>query len=56
MKQTYIELKRETEISTSIVSYFNAFFAMIDRISTQKISKEIEDLTTIFIEIEDYSQ
>ena len=44
MKQKLIELKREIDISTTIVGDFNMPFSLKDRTTRWNISKEIEDL------------
>ena len=44
MKQTLIELKRQIDSNTIIVGDFNTPFSIMDKISSQKINKETEDL------------
>lgn len=45
MMQTLAELKRETDKSTIIVGNFNNPLSLMDRISRQKINKEMEDFS-----------
>ena len=44
MKQKMTEPKEETDNSTIIVADFNALLSIMDRMTRQKINKEIEDL------------
>jgi len=44
MKQTLTELKGEIDSSIAIVGDLNTSFSVMDRISRQMISKEIEEL------------
>lgn len=47
MQQIYIELKEETDSSTVTVGNFNILCSIVDRTTTQKVNKKIEDLNTI---------
>lgn len=49
LKQKLIELKGEIEKSTGIVGDFNIPLPVIDRTSTQKVSKNRNNFTTLSI-------
>lgn len=49
MKQTLRKLKGVIHNSTTMVGYFNTSLSLTDRTSRQKISKEIENLITQYI-------
>lgn len=49
LKQQLIELKREIEKSTGIVGDFNIPLSVIDRTSTQKVSKNRNNFTSLSI-------